>query len=111
MIHFWRDPKTCQYGLRQIARPDGSFGHYAAVEETVKPPAIRDHGTMIILMGNSGSEDTMKAPDGAPSPSRWIAKYLNSRYFTLPNQISIQAREGWEYPRTDADRNLLRRVT
>src|SRR5205085_3628851 len=80
VIHLWRDPKTGQYGLKQIQRPDGSFTHYAEIEDDLKPSFIKDHGTMIILNGNSEGEDTMQAPAGAASPSRWIAKYLNSRY-------------------------------
>jgi Histidine kinase-, DNA gyrase B-, and HSP90-like ATPase len=111
MIHLWRDPDSGQYGLRQIERPDGSFGHYASVEETVKPEEIREHGTKIILLGSEEPQDTMQAPEEVSSPSRWIAKYLNSRYFRFPEGITIRAREGWEYPRTDKDRNLLRTVT
>src|SRR5207247_65728 len=84
MIHLWRDPTTGQYGLRHIERPDGTFGHHAAVEDDVKPEMIRNHGTKIILYGNHEAADTMKAPEGAPNQSRWIAKYLNSRYFTIP---------------------------
>ena len=111
MIHLWRNPETGQYGLRQLHRPDGSYGHFAGIEDSVKPPTIGDHGTKIILYGNSETDDTMKAPEGAPSPSRWIAKYLNSRYYRIPDGITIRAREGWEYPRDDRDRNLLRTVT
>ena len=111
MIHFWRDPVTRQYGLRQFQRPDGTFGHYAEVEDTLKPEAIADHGTMVILLGNDPESDTMKAPTNVPSPSRWIAKYLNTRYFKFPQDITIRAREGWEQPRSDKDRNLSRTVT
>ncbi len=111
MIHLWRDPDSGQYGLRQITRPDGTFGHFGPLEDTVKPDVIAKHGTRIVLSGNAEAEDTMKAPEAAASPSRWIAKYLNTRYFTIPSGITIRAREGWEYPRTDHDRNLLRRVT
>jgi len=61
-------------------------------------------------MGNSDDEDTMKAPFDAPSPSRLISKYLNSRYFRFPQGVTIKVREGWEYPREDKDRNLLRSI-
>jgi hypothetical protein len=111
MIHLWRDPETGQYGLRQFQRPDGSFGHFGEIDDALKPEMIRDHGTMVVLLGNDETEDTMKPPLGAPSPSRWIAKYLNSRYFRFPHGITVRAREGWEHPRSDKDRNLLRRIT
>jgi len=111
MIHLWRDPEDGCYGLRQIERPDGSFGHWAELEDDVKPEMIGDHGTKVILLGNALGQDTMRAPEGAASPSRWIAKYLNSRYFDLPPNVSIRAREGWEHPRSDRDRNILRTIT
>jgi hypothetical protein len=111
MIHLWKDPTTGEYGLRQIERPDGSFGHFGVVEDSVKPEMISEHGTKVILYGNDELEDTMKAPEEAASPSRWIAKYLNSRYFKVPQDVTIRAREGWENPLTDKDRNLLRTVS
>ena len=63
---------------------------------------------MVVLLGNDEEEHTMKAPETAASPSRWIAKYLNTRYFQFPLGILVRAREGWENPRSDSDRNLLR---
>src|SRR5664279_5638012 len=53
----------------------------------------------------------MTPPEGTPAPSRWVAKYLNSRYFRIPEGITIRSREGWEQPRSDSDRNLLRSIT
>src|SRR5207249_7058604 len=69
------------------------------------------HGTKIVLLGNTEDQNTVKAPPGTPSPSRWIAKYLNTRFFRFPEDISIKAREGWESPRTDTARNKMRTVT
>ena len=111
MIHLWRDPESGVYGLRQFARPDGTFGHWACVQDDIKPNAIKDHGTMVVLLGNETDQDTMQAPENAPSPSRWTARYLNTRYFQFPEGISVKAREGWEYPRSNKDTNLLRTVT
>jgi hypothetical protein len=111
MIHLWRDPRTGDYGLRQFERPDGTYGHYARLEDSVKPELIKEHGTVVILWGNAPTENTMGAPEGAMSPSRWVARYLNSRYFGFPKGISVRAREGWENPRTDHDRNLVRKLT
>jgi hypothetical protein len=111
MIHLWRDPETGQYGLRQFERPDGSFGHFAEVEDSVKPDLIKTHGTVVVLLGQTDGTDTMRPPDSVASPSRWIAKYLNTRYLEVPAGITIRAREGWEHPLSDKDRNLLRTVT
>jgi hypothetical protein len=111
MIHLWRDPDSGVYGLRQFARPDGTFGHWAYVEDDIRPEPIKDHGTVVILLGNATDQDTMQPPEGAPSPSRWIARYLNTRYFKFPDGVVVKAREGWDYPRSNRDTNLLRTVT
>jgi hypothetical protein len=66
MIHLWRNPDTKQYGLRQIERPDGSFAHWAELDDAVKPEIIGDHGTKIILFGNAAEQDTMTAPPRVP---------------------------------------------
>jgi hypothetical protein len=111
MIHLWRDPATAQYGLRRFERPDGSYGHYTSIEDLAKPDQIKDHGTKIILYGNAESDDTLTAPEGSASPSRWISKYLNGRYFRFPDSVDVRAREGWTNPLDDRDRNVLRRLS
>ena len=111
VIHLWRNPETKQYGLRQIERPDGSFGHWAEVDDAARPEMIEVHGTKIVLNGHLPEQDTMKAPPEAASPSAWISKYLNSRYFRIPDGITIKARQGWESPRANKDVNLLRTIT
>lgn len=111
MIHLWRDPESGQYGLRQQQRPNGTFGHWAHVEDTVKPrenPKVELHGTKVVLLGNDPEQNTMQAPSGAPSPSQWVARYLNTRYFRFPEGIRVRARQGWESPRADTNNNVLR---
>jgi hypothetical protein len=110
MIHLWRDGSTGQYGLRQIQRPDGTFGHFAEVDDAIKPTQIDQYGTRIVLYGMTDEADTMKAPPDVPSPSQWIAKYLNTRYLCFPDGIKVRARQGWEQPRSNTDVNLLRHV-
>lgn len=111
-IHLWRSPATNQYGLRQFARPDGSYDHWGVLDDVVKPTdVINEHGTKVVLLGNNDQDDTMSAPKGIASPSRWVSRYLNTRYFRFPEGVVVKAREGWEHPRSDGDRNLLRTVT
>lgn len=110
MIHLWRDPSSGEYGLRQLERPDGTYGHWAEIDDIVKPDQIEDHGTVAILLGHTENADTMEAPEGAAAASRWVAKYLNSRFFEFSDGIEIRAREGWTYPIEDKDRNLLRKL-
>lgn len=109
MSQLWRDPNTNEYGLRQLALPGGKFGYWAEVEDVVKPKQIGSHGTKVVLLGNDSQEDTMRAPAGVPTATKWIRRYLNTRYFQFPDGITVKVREGWEQPRSDL--NLLRQVT
>jgi hypothetical protein len=109
MIHLWRDPDTQQYGLRQF-EVEGVFKHCGEVEDDAKPETIKTHGTRVVLLGMSDEADTMAAPPNSSTPSRWVARYLNARYFRFPEGITVKAREGWTLPRTDKDRNVLRTV-
>jgi len=109
MVHLWRDPDADVYGLRQFHRGE-EFDYWTYVGDEVKPPQITDHGTMVVLMGNDIGDDTMRPPEGTPMPSRWILRYLNSRYFQFPEGLTVKAREGWELPQGDSH-NFLRTVT
>ncbi len=110
MIHVWRSPLSGVYGLRRFERPDGSAEYWTAVENSIKPEAIDKNGTMVILLGNDEDDRTVQATPGTPMPSRWILRYLNSRYFRFPKGVTVKAREGWELPRGDSH-NFLRTVT
>ncbi|HEX8071646.1 MAG TPA: hypothetical protein VF546_16970 [Pyrinomonadaceae bacterium] len=110
MIHLWRDPATGQYGLRQFELTDGTFTHCGEVEDEAKPDIIKEHGTRVVLLGMSDDANTMTAPLGSSSPSRWVAKYLNSRYFRFPEGVTVKSREGWTLPRENKDTNILRTV-
>jgi hypothetical protein len=111
MVQLERNSTTGEYGLRQWKLKDAMYGHYLPIEDAVKPEEIKAHGTKVILMGANHSENTIAPPADAASPSRWISKYLNTRYFRFPAGIAIKAREGWDSPRTDKDRNVLRTIT
>ena len=111
MIHMNKDSATGQYGLKQWKHKNDIYAHFLPIEDDVKPELIKEHGTKVVLLGNTVESNTMLAPMGVPSPSRWISKYLNTRFFQFPNGITVKAREGWDNPRSDKDRNVLRRLT
>lgn len=110
-ICLWRDPETGEYGLKKFEWPEGRTEYWAYVDEELKPEPIDRHGTMVVLLGKSDDDDTVTPPEGTAMPSRWILRYLNSRYFEFPKGITVQAREGWTNPRDDSRHNFLRRVT
>jgi hypothetical protein len=111
MINFYREPKSGDYGLRRYERTDGSYHHILTIDDDIKPNIIKENGTMVVLLGIDDSEDTIEPPLGTPAASRWIAKYLNTRYFEIPDMVTIKVREGWNYPKEDTKHNKLRTIT
>ena len=103
MVQLWRDPETNEYGAKQFELADGSFGHYAPAPDELKPrdpksgaDLIGEHGTCAILLGNDADEDTTLCPDPVfadASNTRWLTKYLNTRFADVPAGITVQARE------------------
>jgi hypothetical protein len=93
MTHLWRDPQSGQYGLRRREREDGSYEDYWRISDDVKPKAIGDHGTMVVLLGNDENEETTAAPKEAATPSWWVGRYLNTRYLRFPEGVTVKARE------------------
>jgi len=110
MIQLWKDPSTGQYGLKQFRLPDGSFSHVMSLNDSAKPEQIDQHGTKVTLLGTDISQDTMIAPVGVLTASRWVGRVLGSRYFRFPEDTVVRAREGWTHPREDTERNHARRV-
>jgi hypothetical protein len=106
MIHLWKDPDTDTYGLRR--HQNGEF--WLPIADDIKPEPIKNHGTMVVLLGNKAGANTMDAPPEGLIPSRWIVRYLNSRYFSFPQNVTVKARENWTLPRDDRH-NMLRKVT
>jgi hypothetical protein len=106
MIHLYRDAIDGIYGLQRFS--NGEF--WQPVSNDIKPEPIKDHGTMVILLGDDKSHDTMRAPAKARMPRKWVLRYLNERFFRFPKNIAVKAREGWELPRGDKH-NFLRTVT
>ncbi len=106
MIQLVKDPQTGDYGLLRF--DDGEF--WRRIQDDIKPEPIDQHGTMVVLLGREEDEATVEAPPGAKMPRKWVLRYLNSRYFRLPENISVKVREGWDLPKGDRH-SFLRTVT
>lgn len=103
MVWLWRNPETGQYGLKRLGRGPGEEAYWAPAPPSLKPALIREHGTVVVLLGASESEDTTLSPDGAADDSNrslWLTRYLNSRFFELPEGVELKAREHWGTPRS-----------
>jgi hypothetical protein len=96
MIQLWRDPRSGEYGLKQFHLPDGSYTYVVPLGAAAKPEHIDSHGTKVTLLGLDDADDTVAAPEGVPTPSRWFARYLNARYYEYPDEVTVRAAEGWE---------------
>lgn len=74
-----------QYGLLQFPE----YRHVVEAEKEDLPDndVIDDNGTCVILLGTEPNEDT-----AVGATSQWIRKYLNTRYFVIPKNISVQCR-------------------
>lgn len=95
MIRLMRDPVTGEYGAEKFETADGGF------EETVvphagwldvKPDWIRDHGTVIVCLGNTGREHTFVGKDGK-GDQKAIAAYLNKRMWEVPAGVEVFVQE------------------
>jgi hypothetical protein len=88
-----------RWGMRQHRLADGSVATVLPVADALKPAELADldHGTMVVFLGQSPEHDTTKAPKDIEWTDRWVAKYLNRRFYRLPGWVEIRARE----PRAD----------
>ncbi len=106
MIWLRRDPATGEYGLKLFdAADDGGTSRESVVEpfddptsgvdwRAVKPDWIKDHGTVIVLLGPTGKEDTVLGdPDRAEADLKGLASYLNRRFWALPEGVTVTVDE------------------
>ena len=91
----WRDPVSLNYGARYLdTGPNGEAQYVIEVSDDVKPKIISQHGTKVTLLGSSSDSDTFLPPAGARYASKWLRRYLNTRYFAIPERVSVRVREG-----------------
>src|SRR5690606_8260187 len=92
MVWLWRNPATGQYGLKPLGRGAGEDAYWAPAPASLKPALIGEHGTVVVLLGARESEDTTLPPDGATddaSRALWLTRYLNGRFFELPEGVEL----------------------
>jgi len=106
MIQLVKHETTGEYGL--IRFENGEF--WTRVSDDIKPDPIESHGTMVVLLGRGAEDATVEAPAGAKMPRKWTLRYLNSRFYRIPDGVVLKAREGWDLPKGD-QHSFLRRVT
>lgn len=85
---FWRDPLV-GYGLKQYVIGQ-DFSHFVPISNDYKSQPIDGSGTSVTLMGSSDDENTYSKTS---LKQKWLIQYLNSRYFVLPLDVTIKARD------------------
>jgi hypothetical protein len=93
----WRptgpEPDEGHFGLHkfQVTEDDGTPGWYEIIEapEEYKPPWVDQHGTSMLLLGNTGHEHTYFGPTGDPAEAPDMLDWLNRRLRTVPENVSI----------------------
>lgn len=108
MIWVARDPATGEYGLRVIEAEDPDTGEtqlasvyspYVDEEhgcdwDAVKPSWIKDHGTVIVLLGNDSMDDTVIGDTTRDEHDiKGISAYLNRRIWEVPRGVEIAVDE------------------
>ena len=88
-----RKESTGEYGLRQQDEADGSLSPYLPIPLWKSPDLIKNNGTMVTLIGKEENEDTFTSPEEGEYGVAWLSRYLNSRYFTLPEGINMKVRK------------------
>ena len=99
MIWIKHDSVTGEYGLKEfdaeneegeiekalIVNPEG-YEEDGCDWGAVKPSIIKDHGTVIVLLGDDPRDDTVTGdPDRAESDIKGISSYLNRRMWAFDN--------------------------
>ena len=80
-----------RYGLQKFQNERGGMDDWQeGVSDEFKPKEIDQNGVKVVLLGNDDQDNTY-FNEKAEMPSRWILRYLNSRYFEIPDGIAITA--------------------
>ncbi len=107
MIWVARNPDTEEYGLR-LEECDDAFGD-AAIEgvydpyddpehgcdwATIKPSWIKDHGTVVVLLGNKPSDNTVEGDQSRDEADiKGISSFLNRRMWDVSDDAEVYVDE------------------
>ena len=94
LVCFKRHPSG-RWGLEPQQWPDGRRDFWRPLTQSEKPWALRGrpHGTQVVLLGQHERDDTTQAPKSVTEGrQRWVARYLNTRFLRLPDQLELLVR-------------------
>lgn len=112
LIYF--DSNEKKYGLKPVKEDDGTIRYFKELDVSCMPRLIAGaggSGTRVTLIGESADSDTMTKPVHlSGSAESWIFFYLNTRFFTLPDGVTVKVRIGHYRDRDDSKHNFLLNV-
>ncbi|NBD12976.1 hypothetical protein [Corallococcus silvisoli] len=130
MVWLMQDPDTCEYGLKywhlsdeeegggsiETERPPFDDEEHGCDWRAVKPDWIKAHGTVIVLLGNSPTDDTVLGdPSRDESGVHGIPRYLNHRIWEIPCNTTVvvdvlqsDTKENWPRDAQEAQHHGLR---
>jgi hypothetical protein len=103
MVWLQRDGDTGEYGLRYltafdeegqesietVVRPFDDAEH-GCDWGAVRPSWLEEHGTVVVLLGNSPNDDTVLGdPNRDEAAVHGVVKYLNSRIWEIPTGVEV----------------------
>lgn len=87
-----KHPENDQYGLLQHELEDGDLSPYIEIDSSLKPEfkrcTVTNHGTQVTLLGVQPEQDTYLPKDAVYGPN-WLARYLNCRYLSVPENVEL----------------------
>lgn len=96
MIHTWKEGAGQGIVLGIVDGVYGAVVHNEEespvydLEDDLKPSITGSHGTSVTFLGKSRSDQTFQ-PEGATN--LWMASFLNQKYYSLPDSVTIRVRE------------------
>lgn len=87
----WRNPETGRFELKQQGRKHGQ-PVYVRQLNGYEAEALGDHGTQVILLGQDDGDATWSVPSWAATSVRPHAHYLNTRFYRVPENVTLKAR-------------------
>jgi hypothetical protein len=100
MIRLAYDPDSRRYGLEQFDA-DGGWLECVPLNsvqngELMKPGFIKQHGTVVVLLGSERQQDTTAAPETTEivgvNKSWWFQHAANKQFYQIPHGIKFTSR-------------------
>jgi hypothetical protein len=96
-----------EYEIERTDLGNGLYREWRDLDASEKPATIDDHGTRVVLLGQSAEDDTSRPP-GKKVSHKWLLLYLNRRYFRLPENVEIRVEVARDPKDTNGGRDMRR---